>query len=183
MGGSLTVLRIAGIPIRIHFTWVFVLGLVSWSLAESAFPDAYPGWSHAVYWVTGIIAALLLFVSVLVHELSHSFVARARGIFVASITLFIFGGVSQISEEARTPGSEFSIAVVGPVTSIVIGGLCVALHFALGGTSQQMKAVLAYLGSVNIILGLFNLVPGFPLDGGRVLRAIVWHRTRSLLPA
>src|SRR5438552_11075812 len=99
MGGSFTVARVAGIPIRIHFTWVFVLALVSWSLANSAFPDMYKGWSQATYWITGIIAALLLFFSVLLHELSHSFVARARGIPVASITLFIFGGVSQISEE------------------------------------------------------------------------------------
>ncbi|MHB8577053.1 MAG: site-2 protease family protein [Dehalococcoidia bacterium] len=183
MGGSFTIARIAGIPIRIHFTWVFVLGLVSWSLAESAFPSSYPGWSRATYWITAVIAALLLFLSVLLHELSHSFVARARGIAVEGITLFIFGGVSQISEDARTPGSEFSIAVVGPVTSLVLGGICGLLVLAFGGTSGQVKAVLEYLASINVLLGLFNLIPGFPLDGGRVLRAIVWQRTKSLLRA
>lgn len=179
MGGTLTVGRIAGIKIRLHVSWVLVLGLVIWSLGASAFPDAYPHWSQAEYWITATIAALLLFLSVLIHELSHSLLAQARGLAVNSITLYVFGGISQIEQEARTPGQEFAIAVVGPLASLVIGGICFALTPALGATGQQVKAVLVYLGTINLLLGVFNLLPGFPLDGGRVLRSIVWGATHS----
>ncbi|HLZ68640.1 MAG TPA: site-2 protease family protein [Dehalococcoidia bacterium] len=179
MGGTLTIGRIAGFQIRIHFSWIIVLALLIWSLGASEFPSAYPHWSQAEYWVTAVIASLLLFVSVLVHELSHSLVARARGLPVSSITLYIFGGVSQIEQEARTPGVEFAIAVVGPLASLVIGGICLAISPLAGNISEPVKATLIYLGTVNLLLGIFNLLPGFPLDGGRVLRSLVWRATGS----
>jgi Zn-dependent protease len=183
MGGSFTVARIAGIPIRIHVSWIIVLGLLTWSLAESVFPDLSPGWSKAAYWITGAIAALCLFLSVLVHELSHSFVARARGQRVEGITLFIFGGVSQIEEEPTTPGGEFQVAIVGPLTSIALSVVFLVLTPVGGAISKQVKALFEYLATINLLVGLFNLIPGFPLDGGRVLRSIVWRRTRSIFRA
>jgi Zn-dependent protease/CBS domain-containing protein len=183
LGGSITVVRIAGIPVRIHVSWIFVLALLVWSLGASVFPDAYPHWIQTAYWVTAVVATLLFFLSVLAHELSHSVVALARGVPVASITLFIFGGVSQIEEDARTPGAEFWITIVGPLSSLGIGAVCLALSTAVGSGSPQVKATLEYLGSVNLILGVFNMIPGFPLDGGRVLRSAVWGATHSMYRA
>jgi Zn-dependent protease/predicted transcriptional regulator len=180
MDGAFTVGRIAGIPIRIHFTWVFILALMIWSLGAVEFPTAYPHWSQRAYWVSATAAALLLFVSVLLHELSHALVSVSRGIKVQSITLFIFGGVTQISEEARTPDAELGVAVVGPATSLVLGGILLAVGLGVGGPSEQVAAVINYLGSINIILGAFNLLPAFPLDGGRVLRAALWRRNNDL---
>jgi Zn-dependent protease/CBS domain-containing protein len=175
---SITLGHISGIRIAVHYTWVFVFLLVSWSLAGGYFPQNYPGWSAASYWLAGIVAALLLFASVLVHELGHSLVALARGVRVNSITLFIFGGVSALEEEASQAWDEFVIAVAGPLTSF-------ALAAAFWGLSQLVSpetagaAVLSYVAMLNLILGLFNLLPGFPLDGGRVLRSIIWGVTRS----
>src|SRR5437763_1634189 len=157
MGGTITIGRIGGIPIRIHFTWVFILALMIWSLGAVSLPDAYPRWSKQAYWTTATVAALLLFASVLLHELSHSLVSMARGIKVEGITLFIFGGVTQISEEARTPGTEFVVAVVGPITSIVLGIILLVLGQTAGGLSEQAQAVLNYLGGINLMLGCFNL--------------------------
>ncbi len=184
MGGSFTIGKVGGIPIRVHFTWIFILVLLVWSLGADVFPSAYGHWSQPVYWITAIVASVLFFISVLVHELCHSVVARRRGIPVASITLFIFGGVSQIEQEARNPGTEFAIAIVGPVSSLVIGVVCIVLGLTIkGGLGQPVEATLDYLGSVNILLGIFNLLPGFPLDGGRVLRSALWERSKSLAKA
>jgi Zn-dependent protease/CBS domain-containing protein len=195
MQSSIKLGRIAGIDIGIHYTWLLAFVLIAWSLA-SALPGRYPGWSPGSYWIVGIAAALLLFASVLVHELCHSFVARARGLGVHSITLFMFGGVSNITGEARRPSDEFAIAAIGPVSSLVLGLLfcassgvgnwrdCLPLvgDFAPRGLSQ-VQFVVHYLGLVNLSLGLFNLLPGFPLDGGRVFRSIVWAITGSLRQA
>ena len=174
MPGSLRIGKIFGIDIYIHISWVIILVLLTWSLAVGWFPVLYHGFSAVTYWVLGFIAAVLLFVSVLLHELAHSLVARARGLPVKNITLYIFGGVSNIEKEPGSPGIEFQIAVVGPLTSLLIGVLAFVLFFLLGQYSPALGAILWYLGLANILLGIFNLIPGFPLDGGRVLRSIVW---------
>jgi Zn-dependent protease/CBS domain-containing protein len=130
-----------------------------------------------------LLASLLLFVSVLLHELAHSFVARRRGVPVKGITLFIFGGVSNIEREPTSPGIEFQMAFVGPLTSLVIGAICFLLQVPLRGSNSPLQGLLFYLAVTNILLGLFNLIPGFPLDGGRVLRSIVWRLTGNLRQA
>ena len=131
----------------------------------------------------GLISSLLLFVSVLLHELAHSLVARRRGLPVKSITLFIFGGVSNIEREPTSPGIEFQMAVVGPLTSLVIGVICFLLQLPLQGSNSPLEGILFYLAVTNILLGVFNLIPGFPLDGGRVLHSIVWRLTGNLRQA
>ncbi len=180
MESSFKLGRIHGIEIGIHYTWLFAFALVAWSLAGGFFPGNYPGWGAATYWVVGIVAALALFASVLVHELSHSFVALARGHGVHSITLFIFGGVSNLSSEAEEPKDEFLISIVGPLTSFAIAAVCWLVAQALPPGDSPPSAILDYLALINVMLGVFNLLPGFPLDGGRVLRSIVWAATGSL---
>jgi Zn-dependent protease/CBS domain-containing protein len=172
--------RVAGIDVGIHYTWVFAFALIAWSLAAGFFPSSAPGASTATYWLLGIAAALGLFASVLIHEFSHSLVALARGLRVHSITLFIFGGVSSIAGEAERALDEFLVAVVGPVSSFVLAGVFWVIGQVAGLNGTPLGAFVGYLASVNLILGLFNLVPGFPLDGGRVLRSIVWASTGSL---
>ncbi len=183
MPGSLRIGKIAGIDIYIHVSWIIILVLLTVSLATGWFPQLYPGWSTATYWVIGFISSLLLFVSVLLHELAHSLVARRRGLPVKNITLFIFGGVSNIEQEPKSPGIEFQMAVVGPLTSLLIGIVCFLLQLPLRGTNSPLEGVLFYLAVTNLLLGVFNLIPGFPLDGGRVLRSIVWKITGSMRQA
>ena len=174
MPGSLRIGKIFGIDIYIHFSWIIIIVLMTWSLAVGWFPVLYHGFSAITDWVLGFLASVLLFVSVLLHELAHSVVARARGLPVKNITLFIFGGVSNIEKEPGSPGIEFQMAVVGPITSLLIGALALGLLYVLGIPNSALGAILGYLGFANILLGIFNLIPGFPLDGGRVLRSIVW---------
>jgi Zn-dependent protease/CBS domain-containing protein len=186
--------RIFGIHIRIDWSWLFIFFLVTWNLAF-VFAQLHPEWAFGFRWGLAIVASLLFFLSVLAHELSHSLVARARGIPVRNITLFLFGGVSNIEREPKSPKGEFLIAIVGPLTSIIIGGMLVGLATALGGpipttspTGFIVQAgpaitILLWLGSINILLGIFNMVPGFPLDGGRVLRSIFWSITGNFRQA
>jgi Zn-dependent protease/CBS domain-containing protein len=180
MPGSFRIGKIAGIDIDIHVSWIIILVLLTWSLATGWFPQLYPGWSTATYWVVSLIASLLLFVSVLLHELAHSLVARRRGLSVKNITLFVFGGVSNIEQEPKSAGIEFQMAVVGPLTSLLIGAVCYLLLLPLRGTHSPLEGILFYLAVTNILLGIFNLIPGFPLDGGRVLRSIVWKLSGSM---
>jgi Zn-dependent protease/predicted transcriptional regulator len=180
MPGSLHLGRIAGIDIYINFSWLIIFVFLTWSLATGWFPQLYPGWSTATYWLVSLVAALLLFVSVLLHELAHSFVARARGLPVKNITLFIFGGVSNIQQEPTSPGVEFQMAVVGPAVSLLIGFVAFLLQLAVRGSNSPLQGIFFYLAVTNILLGIFNLIPGFPLDGGRVLRSIVWKASGSL---
>ncbi|HEX6483257.1 MAG TPA: site-2 protease family protein [Ktedonobacteraceae bacterium] len=180
MPGSFRIGKIAGIDIDIHVSWIIILVLLTWSLATGWFPQLYPGWSTATYWVVSLIASLLLFVSVLLHELAHSLVARRRGLPVKNITLFVFGGVSNIEQEPKSAGIEFQMAVVGPLTSLLIGVVCFLLQLPLRGTNSPLQGILYYLAVTNILLGIFNLIPGFPLDGGRVLRSIVWKLSGSM---
>jgi Zn-dependent protease/CBS domain-containing protein len=183
MPGSFRIGRVAGIDIQVNVSWLVILVLLTFSLAVSWFPTTVPRQSTLIYWVLGFIAALLLFVSVLLHELAHSLVARARGVPVKSITLFIFGGVSDLQQEPQSPGVEFQIAIVGPLTSLVIGAISLVAGNLIGSSAPLVAAVLGYLGVTNLLLGVFNLIPGFPLDGGRVLRAIIWRVTGSLRQA
>ena len=196
MRGSIRLGRIAGIEIGIHYSWILIFVLVSTILALGLFPSALRGIEQSVAWVAGVLAAILLFASVLIHEIAHSLVAQARGIPVRSITLFILGGVSNIEEEAKKPSVEFSMAIVGPLTSLVLGFVFWVLYLAVQGAgaanpiafpASQYRdvpaAILHYLSYVNILLAAFNILPGFPLDGGRVLRSIVWAATGNLVRA
>lgn len=170
--------RILGIPIGLDYSWFLVFALVSWSLAGSYFPEQYPGWSTGLYWTIGLATSLLFFACVLLHEFGHSVIALRNGIPVRSITLFIFGGVAQIGREPGSPGVEFRVAIAGPIVSFALAGLFGALG-GLGASLAPLAALATYLAYINASLAVFNLIPGFPLDGGRVFRAIVWRVTHS----
>lgn len=179
LSNSLTLFTVGGIDVAVHVSWLVIAGLITWSLATGYFAVVVPEGDAVSDWLLGAVAALLLFASVLVHELAHSFVAKARGLDVRSITLFIFGGVSNLSGEAKRPGAEFQIAIVGPISSFLIALVAFAVAGQLPrGTAAEATA--SYLAFVNAALGFFNLVPGFPLDGGRVLRSVVWSATNDL---
>lgn len=177
MDGGVRIGKVFGITIKLHYTWFLIFALLAWSLAISYFPLQIEGQTKLVYWVMGAFASLLLFASVLLHELSHSLVAIKNKIKVSSITLFFFGGVAEVAEDAFSPKKELKIAIAGPIISMFLG-LC---FFVLAkATVSAPNAVFSYLAWVNFLLGAFNLVPGFPLDGGRVLRAILWKKWGDL---
>ncbi len=178
-GGSFRVARVFGIDIEIHFSWLFILGILAWALSEGFFPAEYKGWATSTYWVVGTVAAVLLFLTVLIHELAHALVALRKGVEVPRITLFIFGGVSHLARQPRTAGEEFLISAAGPLTSVLIALVTGALYYFFSTRNEQAQALFAYLAVVNVILAIFNTLPGFPLDGGRVLRSIVWKKTGS----
>ena len=181
MKSSLQIGKILGIPIGINYTWFIVFALVTLSLTTGYFPSRYAGWNQAGYWGVGLLTSLLFFASVLLHELAHSVVALRWGVPVKSITLFIFGGVANISREPDRPLAEFLIAIAGPVSSLLL-----ALGFGLLWLTGQsvgwapLAALGLYLGGINLSLALFNLLPGFPLDGGRVFRSLVWAWTGNM---
>ncbi|MFH1828666.1 MAG: site-2 protease family protein [Nanoarchaeota archaeon] len=181
MRGTTKIFRIFGIDIQLHFSWWLVFILLTWSLSSAFFPYYFPGYSTNIYWMMGGVAALLLFVSVLLHELSHSLVAKARKIKVESITLFFFGGVAGINKEDMKPSSEFMMAIAGPIFSLLLAGIFF-LIYKLNG-NFFWTAITFYLFQLNLILALFNLVPGFPLDGGRALRAILYAYFKDLKKA
>ncbi|MCL0034485.1 site-2 protease family protein [Dehalococcoidia bacterium] len=172
-----------GISIRLHYSWFIVFALVTFALAANYFPIAYPHWSLTARVAVGLATSLLFFGSVLAHELAHSLVAQAAGIRVHSITLFILGGLAQIAQEPGRPNVEFRVALAGPATSLALGVLFGTISIAAAGISEPLVAASAWLGLINIVLAVFNLIPGFPLDGGRVLRAIIWWRTGNLRSA
>ena len=178
MGASIRIGRVLGIPVSLHFSWFIIFFLFTF-IFQRHFESAYGSWSPGEIWAVALATSLLLFMSVLAHELSHSLIAISRGIPVNGITLFIFGGVSQIAQEARRPSTEFIVAVVGPFASIALGFTFLGLAVGLDGISRHLSAIARILFYVNMALGLFNMIPGFPMDGGRVLRAAVWRITRS----
>lgn len=182
-GRSMRLLTVAGIPINVHTSWLVVYALITWTLAVGYFPRTLPELSSVAAWVGGLAAALLLFVSVLLHELSHSLVARAHGLRVSGITLHVFGGVSQLEEEPPTARAEFLIAAVGPLSSFAIAGLLWAMRAGGVTPAGLAGAILDYLIFINTAVGVFNLVPGFPLDGGRILRAVLWKWKGGVRPA
>lgn len=168
--------RLFGISIDLDYSWFLIVGLLTWMLAVSYYPAEFAPATTAKYWLMGFVTALLLFASVLIHELGHSIVARGYGLQVPRITLFLFGGVSQIAAEPPTAGVEFWIAVVGPLVSFALAAFFWEIEPLLRGEPPWF-AVAKYLAFLNLILAIFNLIPGFPLDGGRILRAIVWRAT------
>jgi len=177
MGGSINSGKIFGIQFRLHYTWFIIFVLITASLSMQYLPFAYPGWRQTLYWVIGTVISLLFFSSVVAHELAHSLVGRANGIPVKSITLFIFGGVAHMTEEAKRYGAEFRMAVAGPACSLLLGGFFFLVFYLTANLNEQIAAVSFWLAQVNIMLAVFNLIPGFPLDGGRVFRSLMWRFT------
>jgi len=183
--GSFRLGSVLGFEIRIDYSWFIIFLLIFWTFSFASFPFNFPGFSTGVYVAMGLASTILFFVSLLAHELAHSVVARARGIPIEGITLFIFGGVSRTRGESKTPGDEFWIAIVGPITSLVIGVIfwLVGAFGLRGGWGIPFSGSALYLGILNVALAVFNLVPGFPLDGGRVLRSIIWKVTGNMTRA
>ena len=193
-GNGIDIGKIFGIRISIDLSWLLIFLLVMWNLAGGVFPSMHPNWPITLNWAIGFLAAVLFFLSVLAHELAHSLVATARGLPVRKITLFLFGGVSNIEREPESPASEFLITIVGPLTSIVLGLLFLTLGWITAGRNpillgltgfgisqlNPIATIFLWLGPINFLLGVFNLIPGFPLDGGRVLRSILWGITGNL---
>ena len=183
MPGTIRVGRIFGFEINVHWSWVFILVLVTATFATGVLEEFHPGWTASQRWIVGAFVALLFFTSILLHEMSHSVVARRYGIPVSSITLFVFGGVSNLGKEPETARQEFWVAIVGPLTSIVIAAVLGIGYVVLEPLHEGAAAVASNLAFINLAIGIFNLVPGFPLDGGRVLRSAFWARSRNLLDA
>jgi Zn-dependent protease/CBS domain-containing protein len=175
-GKTFPLFKVFGIQVQADVSWLIIVLLVTWSLASSVFPSQYDGLSPIAYWVMGVVASILLFGSIVLHELGHSVVALRCGIPMRRITLFIFGGVAEMGEEPKTPLAEFLIAIAGPIVSVVIAVGC--LVFGSVGTvlqvPVQVTGIVWYLGVINAVVVVFNLVPAFPLDGGRVLRSVLW---------
>jgi Zn-dependent protease/predicted transcriptional regulator len=184
---SVTIAKVKGVKIRIHFTFFIVFALITWTLSAHLFPMLLPGLAYVIYLSVAVVGAIILFGSVILHELAHSIMATRYGIKVRQIVLFIFGGVSDIEEEPRDFRKEFKIAVVGPLTSFGLAGIFSLSSFLIesiaGSDSptilQAIDVVLSYGALVNIMLGAFNLIPAFPLDGGRILRAVLVKRKRD----
>jgi Zn-dependent protease len=184
-GATIELVRVFGFPVRIHASWLVIFLLLAWSLATGWFPTQHEGLTTATYWAMGLVGSLGLFVSILLHELSHSVVAQRFGLPIQGITLFLFGGVAQMSDEPSSPRQELLIAVAGPLASVVIAAVCWGLTAAgqAAGWPVSITAVTGYLAFLNVILVAFNLLPAFPLDGGRVFRALLWAWKGSLREA
>jgi Zn-dependent protease len=179
MRPSISLGRVLGIPLRLHYTWFVIFALVTLSLVFGPLIEPpYPPIGQRV--ILGVLTSLLFFASIVTHELAHSILAVRNNIPVKDITLFVFGGVSQTTQEATHPRTELSIAIVGPLTSLALAGIFYGLHLILASTNQLLVASsMWWLTWINVLLAAFNLIPGFPLDGGRILRALVWHQTRD----
>ncbi len=169
--------KLFGIQFRLHYTWFVIFVLITVSFSWQFFPSSYPDWPLVLHWAMGIITSLLFFASLLAHELAHSLVGRANNIPIKSITLFIFGGVAQMTREARSAGAELKMAAAGPACSLAIAGLFYSVSFLTQNAIVPVAAMAFQLAYINVILAAFNLIPGFPLDGGRVFRSILWHFT------
>ena len=179
MNENLSLGRIGGIHVGLNWSLLVIAALIAWSLATGILPLSAPGQPSSAYWVAGVVAAVVYLASLLAHELAHSMVAMRRGVRVEGITLWLFGGVSRFASETSSPGSQALIIFVGPLTSLVLGAVFYLLSIAVGGGAQSglLPVTLAWLGYLNLVLGVFNLVPAFPLDGGRLLQSLIWLRT------
>jgi Zn-dependent protease len=173
MSGNLSIGRYGGVEVRLNWSLLAVVALIVWSLSDGVFPSQNPGLSHNTYLRMAVVASLLFLAAIALHELGHSWVARREGIEVDSITLWLFGGVSQLKGRFKSPGAEFRVAAAGPLVSIVLGVLFVVI--AVAGLPSEVDGVAAWLGYINLILAAFNLLPAAPLDGGRVLHSILWR--------
>ncbi|HLG96500.1 MAG TPA: site-2 protease family protein [Bryobacteraceae bacterium] len=175
--------RFFGIEVGLHYSWFLIAFLITMSLA-SQFRETNAAWGTGLIWGISLVTAVLFFVALLAHEMSHALVARAHGLTTRAITLFALGGVAQIEHEPEDPKTEFWVGIVGPFSSAIIGGICFAIAWGAGWTAGRMPqnpvaAMFLWLGYINVMLAAFNLIPGFPLDGGRILRAIIWWRTKN----
>ncbi len=177
--------RIFGIEVHVHSSWLIIAALVMWSLSSAALPGDFPEMADGTRLAMASVITLLFFTSLLAHELGHSVVAMARGIPVHRITFFLFGGMAQTSTDSRSPGEEFVIAIAGPLTSLLLAALFFFLWYVGHGAGWApiVTGSAAYIGVLNLVLGLFNMLPGFPMDGGRVLRAAIWKVTGSVTRA
>ena len=186
MRQSIRLGRVGGVPVGVHWSVVVIFGLLTWELAAVVLPDTYGGvGAHPTYWVAAVVAATLFFFSLLAHEGSHAVMARRHGVGVRSITLWLFGGVAQLEGEAPTAGADFTIAAVGPATSVVLAGVFAAAQLLLeqAGSRGLAVGVLSWLWQINLLLAAFNLIPAAPLDGGRILRAGIWRATGNRVRA
>jgi Zn-dependent protease len=174
---SISLFKIMGIPVGINYSWFLIFFLIVLTLAQYLFPELYPDWSTAAYWLVGLFTSFLFFASLIFHELAHSYVAERNGIEVKSITLFIFGGAARIAREASRPGTEMLMSVAGPLSSLFLGGVFAILWQIGENTAEPLAAVGFYLCWINVALAAFNMLPGFPMDGGRVLRSFIWWRS------
>jgi Zn-dependent protease/CBS domain-containing protein len=184
MNENLSLGRIAGIHVGLNWSLLVIGALIAWSLATGILPSAAPGQTSGAYWTAGVVSAFVYLASLLAHELAHSVVAMRRGVRVEGITLWLFGGVSRFSSESSSPGAQVLITFVGPLTSLLLGALFFLASIAVGGANAGLvPATLSWLGYINILLGVFNLLPAFPLDGGRILQSLIWLRTGDRLRA
>ena len=183
MGSSFKLGRVFGVEIGVHWSWVFIFVVVTWSFATGVFDEFYPDWSQPQRWIGGGAVAAVFFLSVLAHELSHAIVSNRNGLPVRSITLFVFGGVANLTREPDNPGLEFRIAIVGPLTSLALGAVFAAIWLGTRNISDGFAGICANLALINASLAVFNMLPGFPLDGGRVFRSAVWARNHNRLKA
>lgn len=174
LGGSVTLFRLLGFDVKLDVSWIFLAVLVTWTLAVGYFPTAHPGLTAAAYWSMAVVGAAGLFASIILHELSHSVVARGFGIPISGITLFIFGGVAEMRDEPPSPRAEFFMAIAGPLASVALAAVFSWAAGMAGGGETAAGIVLGYLALINLVLAVFNMVPAFPLDGGRALRALLW---------
>src|SRR3989442_11180769 len=183
MNENLSLGRIAGIHVGLNWSLLVIGALIAWSLATGILPSAAPGQTSSAYWTAGVVSAFVYLASLLAHELAHSVVAMRRGVRVDGITLWLFGGVSRFSSETASPGAQALITFVGPLTSLLLGVVFLLASVAVGGGAHPglLAVTLAWLGYLNILLGVFNLIPAFPLDGGRILQSLIWVRTRDRL--
>ncbi len=176
---TIFLIRVMGIPIGLDISWFLVFALITWILAVNYFPSEFRQWAPVQFWAVAVVTSILFFLSVLLHELGHSLVAMRNKLPVKSITLYIFGGVSEITSEPTNPKQEFVIAAAGPFTSLLLAAIFYIIQLSFQAVAPVFAAA-KYLAYINALLGIFNLIPGFPLDGGRVFRAIVWAITRNL---
>ncbi len=183
MNSSLRLAVIKGIPVEIHISWLLIFFLLSISLAQGYFPEIVEGYSNMVYWAAAIITTLIVFASVLTHEFGHSLVALSEGIPIKKITLFIFGGVAQMESEPNTPSTEFKVTAAGPITSLLIALLTGAIYYLMLTPGLLISESILFVARVNLIMAVFNMVPAFPLDGGRLFRSVVWYFSKNMITA